>query len=193
MGILVSLAILCYIVYKNRKKSTNNALKQKMSRLWFDHVDRTSQYIIAVLDGLPSMDAIAAHLHENQNDIGVLMSKYYGKEVGSKLSDILHSHIDVFGKIVVAAKEQKPLDDLILQLNQNAEKIAQVLSTINPNEWPLEQTKQMISSHLSETTKYLQLLISKDWIKSVKQHDVVLDQAQHMADVLSYGIIKQFS
>jgi hypothetical protein len=193
MGILLSLVVLCYIMYKKYKRSNNVALRQKMTRVWFDHVDRTAQYIIAALAGLPSVDAIAGHLQENQNDIGMLMSKYYGRDAGSKLAELLHKHIDIAAAIVSAAKDKKPLDDLSKQWSVNADEISEFLSGINPREWSLDEIKKMMTDHLTETSKYLQLLVSDDWAGAAKQHDVVVDQAQYMANMLSSGIIKQFS
>ena len=50
----------------------------------------------------------------------------------------------------------------------------------------------MLNEHLSLTTEEAKARLEKRWDDDAKTFDKIFDQAMHMADALTDGIVKQF-
>jgi hypothetical protein len=168
-------------------------LRESMRRLWTDHVVWTRAYIVAATSNDPSASAAAARLMKNQEDIGNAVTPYYGAPAGAKLTDLLKEHINIAVDLVAAAKasDNAKLTDADKRWHTNSADIATFLSGANPN-WPRETLRMMLDEHLRLTTEEAKARLQKRWNDDVRTFDQILDQALHMADALSDGIIKQF-
>ena len=170
-----------------------DALRQSMRRLWTDHVVWTRAYIVAAVANDPSASAAAARLMKNQEDIGRAVASYYGDAAGNRLTALLKDHINIAVDLVAAAKasDNAKLTDADRRWKANAGEIATFLSGANPN-WPRETLRVMLEEHLRVTTEEAKARLEKRWTDDVRTFDAILDQALHMADALSDGILKQF-
>ena len=170
-----------------------DALRQSMRRLWTDHVVWTRAYIVAAVANDPSASAAAARLMKNQEDIGRAVASYYGDAAGNRLTALLKDHINIAVDLVAAAKaaDNAKLGDADRRWKANAGEIATFLSGANPN-WPRETLRVMLEEHLRLTTEEAKARLEKRWTDDVRHFDAILDQALHMADALSDGILKQF-
>jgi hypothetical protein len=169
------------------------ALKEGMRKLWADHVVYTRNYIVAAVANDPGASAVATRLLRNQDDIGNAIAPYYGSAAGSKLTSLLKDHINIAVELVSAAKagDNAKVTDADRRWHQNAGDIATFLSGANPN-WPRESLRMMLEEHLRLTTEEAKARIEKRWTDDVATFDKIFDQAMHMADALTGGIIKQF-
>ena len=97
--------------------------------------------------------------------------------------------------MVAAAKanDQTKLADAQRRWTANADQIADFLNRANPKNWPDAAMRQMMHEHLTLTTNEAVARLHGDWAGDVKAYDGVHDQILRMADMLSDGIIKQFS
>lgn len=170
-----------------------DALRQSMRRLWTDHVVWTRAYIVAAVANDPSASAAATRLMRNQEDIGRAVASYYGDAAGNRLTALLKDHINIAVDLVAAAKaaDNAKLGDADRRWKANAGEIATFLSGANPN-WPRETLRVMLEEHLRLTTEEAKARLEKRWTDDVRHFDAILDQALHMADALSDGILKQF-
>ena len=170
-----------------------DALRQSMRRLWTDHVVWTRAYIVAAVANDPSASAAATRLMKNQEDIGRAVATYYGDAAGNRLTALLKDHINIAVDLVAAAKasDNAKLGDADRRWKANAGEIATFLSGANPN-WPRETLRVMLEEHLRVTTEEAKARLEKRWTDDVRTFDAILDQALHMADALSDGILKQF-
>ena len=168
-------------------------LRTGMRKLWADHVIWTREYIANAIEEDGSADAAAARLMKNQEDIGNAVVPYYGKEAGTKLTGLLKEHITIATEVVGAAKakDNAKLADADKRWKGNATEIATLLSGANPN-WPKANLEKMRNEHLSLTTQEATARLEKNWAKDVETFDKIFDQAMHMADALTDGIVKQF-
>lgn len=171
----------------------DTALRESMRRLWTDHVVWTRGYIVAATSNDPSASQAAARLMKNQEDIGNAVVPYYGAAAGAKLTDLLKQHINIAVDLVAAAKanDNAKLTDADKRWHANSAEIATFLSSANPN-WPRETLRIMLDEHLRLTTDEAKARLEKRWADDVRSFDQILDQALHMADALSDGIIRQF-
>lgn len=168
-------------------------LKMDMRRLWIDHMWWTRNFIISDLASLDDKEDIFQRLLENQDNIGNSIKPYYGEEAGNKLSSLLKEHILLAGKVVDATKDDSK-DDLEKYnklWHENADKIADFLSSANPN-YSNKDLKDMLYKHLQLITDQAAAMIKKDWKSGIETFDRGEDHIIKLADMLSDGIIKQF-
>jgi hypothetical protein len=168
-------------------------LREDMRKLWSDHVIWTREYIVAVTDGSPDVNAAAARLLRNQDDIGSAVAAYYGKDAGEKLTGLLKQHIMIAVDLIAAAKanDQAKYSATDQQWKKNGDEIAAFLSQANPNR-PKAALADMMATHLATTTKEVVARLNKKWDEETVAFDEVYAHILHMSDALSDGIIKQF-
>ena len=182
------------VTSRNKPQYSIDKLRQRMRRLWVDHVLYTRLYMISFLSGLPDADFLAKRLMRNQEEIGSALGTFYGQKNGDLITSLLKSHIDIAVELLKALKagnkdkaavEQKKWDE-------NAKSISMILGQINPN-WNTKDMYAHFSKHLALTTNEAISFVSKDYDNSIKAFDAAMDQGQQMADVLSAGVHLQFN
>lgn len=168
-------------------------LKMAERKLWSDHVLWTRNFIISDLASLQDKDAVLQRLLKNQDDIGNSIKPYYGDEAGNKLAKLLREHITIAGQVVDAAKSgnKQDLEKYNKAWYENADKIAEFLSSANPN-WSNKDLKEMLYKHLQLTTDEVLARLNKDWKADIAAYDKGDDHMLMFADMLSNGIMKQF-
>jgi hypothetical protein len=170
------------------------ALRQAMRKLWEDHVTWTRLVIVSTAAGLPDLEATTQRLLQNQTDIGNAIKPFYGDQAGSKLTELLRSHIIGAADILAAAKsnDQVKLDAAKKSWYANADEISAFLSGANPKNWPLSDMQSMMRQHLDLTLSEAVNQLQGKYPESVADYDKVHDEILQMADMLSDGIIEQF-
>lgn len=168
-------------------------LRSGMRRLWADHVIWTREYIVNAIENDGSGDAAAKRLMRNQEEMGNAIVPFYGKEAGAKLTELLKEHITIATELVAAAKtkDNAKVTDADKRWHENATALATFLSGANPN-WKKADLQNMLNEHLTLTSREATLRMEKNWADDVANFDKIFDQAMHMADALTDGIIKQF-
>ncbi len=169
------------------------ALRQDMRALWSDHVFWTRDYIVAAVGDQPDLQAAAARLMKNQEDIGAAVAVYYGPAAGANLTALLKAHISIAADLINAAKAgDKPAQERAgAAWHRNADEIADFLSGANPN-WPRAALADMMNMHLSTTTDEVVARLTQNWEADVRAFDAVYRHILNMADALTDGIVAQF-
>lgn len=164
-----------------------------MRDLWVDHIVYTRQFIVDSADDLPSLNDTTNRLLKNQEDIGDAINPYYGEEAGSQLTELLNQHILIAADLVNAAKagNDSAVADADQRWSDNADDIAAFLAGANPN-WTEEELSNMLHDHLSVTRAEAVARLQGNYAADIEAFDDVHEQAMHMADALSDGIIAQF-
>lgn len=162
-------------------------------KLWINHVLWTRNYIISDMNSLEDKAQVLERLLKNQDDIGNSIKPYYGEEAGNKLSSLLREHIKLAGQVLDAAQSGNKND---FEKNnklwyQNAEQIADFLSSANPN-YSNKTLKIMLHKHLDLILEAVNARLKKDWKADIDAYDRGDDHMIMFADILSDGIIKQF-
>ena len=173
-------------------KAGGGELRAELRRLWEDHALWTRLYIVTAAANHPAKDATAARLLKNQEDLGNAIKPFYGDAAGSKLTELLKTHIMIATEIVDAAMkaEAAKKDDAVKRWGANADEIATFLSGANPH-WPLADLKAMLHEHLTLTTEEAVAELGKQWDASIAAYDKVKAQMLKMADALASGIARQ--
>lgn len=168
-------------------------LRMEERKLWIDHVLWTRSFIVSDLAELEDKDLVLERLLKNQDDIGNSIKPYYGEEAGNKLATLLREHIQLAGQVTDAAKSGNKAD--LEKYNklwyENADKIADFLSSANPN-YSNQTLKDMLHKHLEFVTNQVVARLSKDWNGDITAFDEGEEHMIKFADILIDGIIKQF-
>jgi uncharacterized protein YukE len=168
-------------------------LKLQWRKLWEDHVFWTRMVIINIADTPGGTNESVARLLQNYNDMEDAMRPYYGNETAEKYGDLLEDHLLIAADLVTAAKagNSTAVASLESQWYDNADEIATLLSSINPN-WNKQAEMEMWHGHLNVTLDEAVARLSKNYTADRAAYDEVHDQALMMADMQSDGILKQF-
>ncbi|MDK2564491.1 glycosyltransferase [Romboutsia sedimentorum] len=168
-------------------------LRMVQGKLWIDHVSWTRSFIVSDLSSLEDKGPVLERLLKNQDDIGNSIKPYYGEEAGNKLAALLREHIELAGKVTDAAKNgnKDELEKYNKLWYENADKIANFLSSANPN-YSNKTLKDMLYMHLQFVTDQVVYRLNKDWNADIKAYDKGENHMIEFADILSDGIIKQF-
>lgn len=171
--------------------SLNNAMR----RLWADHVVWTRQYIVAAVAGSPDAEQAAARLLRNQKDIGAAVAGFYGTEAGDALTDLLERHILIAVDLVEAAKQGDDASFAVLDRlwTRNARDIASFLSRANRRHWRRRDLLDLLELHLDLTKREVVARLGADWADDSAAFDEIFAEILTFADVLTTGIIRQFS
>ena len=149
----------------------------------------------AALSALPASDAdaAAARLLKNQEDIGNAIVPYYGKDAGTKLTDLLKQHIMIAVELVSAAKsdDKARFAKEDQRWTANVDEIATFLSGANPN-WTKKDLLDLLNLHLSLTKGEVTARLHKNWKDDVQAFDDIFTEILTVSDALADGIIKQF-
>ena len=156
---------------------------ETFSQLWFAHVSRTREFILASLHNLPDIQEKENTLLQNQKDIANEIDRYYHNSA-PLLTDLLTEHI-LIAKDIVGDLKYKRLARVPADINRwydNGDQISEVMQRINPN-WNL---KSHFRNHLALT----ELEAIYEWIGLKKAslniyNNKIVPQAQEMANHIS--------
>ena len=170
------------------------AFHDSMRKLWEDHITWTRLFIVSFAADLPDTDATAQRLLQNQTDLGNAIKPFYGDAAGDQLTGLLREHILIAADLLTAAKagDSAGVADAQARWYTNADEIAAFLHAANPDEWPLDEMKLMMRTHLDLTLAEAVARLQRDWPADIAAYDQVHEEILQMADMLSTGIIHQF-
>ena len=182
--------------YPNPMKITKTEvdLMNNMRKLWEQHGVWTRMAIMSMVFGLPDEDLVVNRLLQNPIDFANALKIFYGDKIALKFSDLLKTHLVIAAQLVKAAKagDNKSATEAEKKWYENADEIADFLSYINPY-WSRESWKTMLHEHLALVKAEAVAMLTKDYAAGIKVYDKIESQALEMADMMSQGIIKQFS
>ena len=178
----------------NSAAATRTAFRAAMRQLWEDHITWTRLFIVSAVADLPDLGPTTERLLRNQQDIGNAIKPFYGEAAGTQLTTLLREHILIAADILSAAKlgDGAALDEASARWYENANDIAAFLNAANPRNWPLDEMRAMMRSHLDLTLAEAVARLTGDFASDIALYDQVHVQILHMADMLSAGIINQF-
>ena len=170
------------------------ALHDRMRKLWEDHITWTRLAIVSFAANLPDFNPTAARLLRNQTDIGNAIKPYYGAEAGNRLTALLEEHINGAVAILKAAKsgDTAAFDRAKAAWYRNANQIAHFLSRANPRNWRFGVVDRLMRTHLDQTLKEAADRLAGKFSADIRDYDAVHRHILVMADALSNGIIAQF-
>jgi hypothetical protein len=171
------------------------AFHDSMRKLWEDHVTWTRLAIVSLAGDLPDLEATEARLLANQVDIGNAIKPFYGKRAGNRLTTLLKAHIIGAVELMQAAKsgDKAQVAKASSAWYTNGNQVADFLSSANPHNWSRADMRTMMKTHLDQTLSEATNRLTGHYPADVRDYDAIHRHILEMADMLSDGIVKQFS
>ena len=168
--------------------------REDMRTLWVDHSRLTRQFMISTISDLPQQSDAAEHLIQNQNEIGASIALFYGVEAGEELAKLLAEHTVISATMYQAARnaDAQAFEESVTRWYDNAGEIAELLSNLNPENWPLRETRPMMRTYLDLTLEQAVAYWNGYSDIGSGAYEKVQDHALEIADMLSDGIINKF-
>jgi hypothetical protein len=168
-------------------------LSNTLRRLWIEHVLWTRFFIVSTAFNLPDLQVVTNRLLQNPNDFAQELRPLYGEQIASQFKQLFADHLLIAAQLVNAAKagDTAEVEKHLKRWYANAEDIARFLVSINPW-WNYQQWKDLLFSHLRMTENEAVYILTGEYEKSVNEYDNIQAEALLMADVMTWGIIRQF-
>lgn len=169
------------------------AFKAEMVRLWIDNVYWTRQSILCLTDRLPGAEETIYRLMKNQEDMGAIFTKYYGKKHGDEFCELISSNTSNVVSIIRSTNNRNTLEsekEKKRMLN-NITAITNYLSHINPY-WNNDDLNKLISMQAVLMNSQIEYRMSQNYDADIKNVDKTLSEAFALANFLADGIILQF-
>ncbi|MHB8061133.1 MAG: LysM peptidoglycan-binding domain-containing protein [Ruminiclostridium sp.] len=168
-------------------------LKNHLRMLWEQHVVWTRLVILSMVFSLPDVAMVTNRLLQNPKDFEATLRPLYGDKIASKFADLFSSHLVIAAQLVEAAKagDIKAAADAEKNWYANADEIAAFLGEINPY-WSERNWRAMLQRHLALTKSEAVEMLTKNYMEGISIFDEIEKQALEMADIMVYGITRQF-
>jgi hypothetical protein len=178
----------------NRHVAKRIRLYTTMRSLWDQHMEWTWSTVVAFATDSPALPATLDRLLANQADIGDAVASFYGAKAGDRLTALLTTHINQAVPVLQAARagDQAALDEALDDWYANARDIGEFLARANPRNWHRRAMREMMTTHITQTTAYAAAVLSGDYARAIASYDEAQAHMADMADMLSAGIIAQF-
>lgn len=173
--------------------SQKTALINSMRLAWEQHVYWTRMLIISISERLKDQSAVTARILQNPDDIANIFAAYYPADVAKKISQLLTEHLQIGAALITALRDGKTAEtaDLNRRWYENADKMAEAFSNINPN-YDREEMRKMLYSHLDLTKQEVAMRLAGNYPADIEAFNKVEREAMSMADSFSSGIMRQF-
>ncbi|MCL2383406.1 MAG: LysM peptidoglycan-binding domain-containing protein [Oscillospiraceae bacterium] len=180
--------------HNNCISKTEFDLSKQMRLFWSQHVYWTRLLIISIVDELKDTDYATKRVLKTAPDIASLFTPYYGPQVTELLTKLLTEHLVVGKNLIVAAHEKNAanVEKYNREWYENADKIANAFSRVNPTYYNEEAVREMFYRHLDLTKEELSYRLSQNYAEDVEAFNKVEHEAMMMADFFVDGIVSQF-
>ncbi len=169
-------------------------LYSTMRALWGQHMAWTWSTIVAFATDSPALPATLDRLLQNQVDTGNAIATFYGSAAGDQATQLLTTHINQAVPVLEAARagDEDELAQALDDWYANAQEIADFLAAANPDHWDQAALRDMMRTHIDQTTEYASAILAGDYESAIATFDAADNHMGEMADMLSAGIIAQF-
>lgn len=168
-------------------------LSNDMRKEWSQHGFWGTLYLVSLYYALPNQEEVQKRLLQTAGDIAGVFGKFYSKAMENQLKTLLTEHIDIADKLMKALQDnnEEEAAEAESAWRQNADQIAAMLSSANPN-YNYEELQRSFNMHLDLMKQQMMADINHNYEEFVKATDENAEHLLKMADTLTEGIMKQF-
>lgn len=173
------------------KVSKKQELKTEIAKLWVDNAIYTRQAILCLTDRLPGSQETLYRLMVNQEQMGEVFNKYYGRTLGDEFCQLLSSNTSLVVRII-RSKNDGDTNDLInsqKRMVKHYSDIVDFLVKINPN-YNKQDLEKEISILVDLMNKQIDYRIRGLYDLDIENFDKIISESILFANIISEGIIK---
>ncbi|WP_367567565.1 LysM peptidoglycan-binding domain-containing protein [Lacrimispora sp.] len=173
--------------------SAEQTLNHYLRILWMQHIYWRRMLIQSIAFSSPNEDAVTNRLLQNLRDFKTALRPFYGEESGEQFEDLMTDRFTIGRELFrdIKAGNTSAADDAERRWYQNADRIAEFLGNLNPN-WSVQDWKQMLYDDLAMLKVEASDMIYGDYNDSIYVFENIEQEAMKMADLMSWGIVRQF-
>lgn len=166
-------------------------LHENMRKAWRQHVYWTRMLITSIAEDRDDLSTIKTMLMQNAEAIANVFAPYVSMEAAKEITALLSEHLQIGGDLITALKDNDmdKAEGLNKQWYANADKIAEVLSNLNPK-YDKEKLCDMLYEHLDLVKKQTDAHLQKDYPAEFRIFDRMEEDAEKMADYLAEGLMQ---
>ena len=159
-------------------------LKAALRKLFTDHGVYTKFVINGIVDGTQDVSDLVKRLLQNQVDIGNQLKPILGEEKGKRLTYLLLQHIELAAEVIKAAVkgDANLVENNKKKLFANSSRVAEFLTSLNPEKLPLAATKSMFDMHNQFVIDMTVNRIKKQFAEEIKLYDAYYNELLEMSD-----------
>ena len=175
-------------------KLDQRVLRTRMQQLWEDHNTWLHIFIVGELGNQQYRDPAKKRVQSIQSEIAASIQPFYGQEASDRFLELLDLHLELCEKLLKAAKraDADEFQEVVTLWYDNADNMAAFLNELNPEDWPLGQTRLTLRTYLNLTLEGAMARWKRDYSSSQAAFDRSETQTDQIAQMLSDGIINQF-
>lgn len=164
-----------------------------MREAWIQHIYWTRLLLISIANRLADQGATTARLLENPADIAAIFANFYSPATAGTIEQLLTEHLTIGSDLITALRDDQTAEAeaLTRRWYQNADQLAEALSSINPF-YSIDEVQRMLYDHLDLTTQEVEARLANDFEVDIAAFNRVEQEALSMADYFSSGIMRQF-
>lgn len=168
-------------------------LLNRMRVLWEDSIMWMRMAIKSTVFNLPDMDFTVNRLFKIPQDFSAALNTIYGKEDINRMITLINNYVINTLEIIMAlnAGDENTAQNAETKWKKNADELSKFMGSVNPN-WSADEFKNMFYNQLNLTKLETNNLINKNYEASINNFDEIRNNALKLADMMAYGIIKQF-
>ncbi len=169
-------------------------LDNLMKLLWEQHVFWTRLAILSIANGLGDTEFVVNRLLRNPKDFEAALRPFYGEDIAAQFAKLFTDHLTIASELVQAAKagDNAAAADAERRWYTNADQIAAFLAGINPY-WSEQEWHKMLHDHLAMTKTEAVDILTQKYVDSINVFDNIEKQALAMAEMMTQGIVNQYS
>ncbi|MDD5712552.1 MAG: hypothetical protein PHY31_07340 [Smithellaceae bacterium] len=169
------------------------ALESDLRSLWCMQSILMRGMIISNLSALEDANTVREKLLYSQRELAQPLAPFYGQMAVDRLAALLREHVSIASDVMAAAKSanDEAVEDAEKRWHVNADGVADLLSTVNPN-WAKRELIETLYKHLDYTTAEIVARLGKDWKTDLEACEGDAQLMQGFAASLAQGVVKQF-
>jgi hypothetical protein len=169
------------------------ALRQDLRKLWTDHVIWMRAFIVSTAADLPDAQVASERLQRNQEEIGSLVGRHYGRSTGDQLTALLKEHVWSTVERLRATKigDEGAQSRAEERAERNAAQMADLLSQANPN-WSRGRIHELLRDRLAHVNEEIDFRIAGRWDADLKAFDASHKQILKLAEAFAEGIVRHY-
>lgn len=173
----------------NPEKERVHDLLSKMQRLWTEHAYLMRMEVIETITGYLGANVTAEKLQNNTQQIGRNFGNLYGSTLGDQFANLLQEHNMIAKNLITLAKQNKDVSSVYTQWKENANKITNFVTSVNPN-ISRSSLSSLLDAHLDSMLKEMNYTLRHENLASMASFDSYLKNTYDLVDTLQEGTWK---